>query len=190
MPDLNRPNKIIVHHTGGTDAQPLADSSNATAQDIDAWHKLRWPGFTSRVYKNKKGEFYHTGYHFVIEKNGTIVQCRDIKEEGAHCFGQNKSSIGICLTGNFDLTRPTQQQLDSFTSLFFQITKEYPEIKSSAVFPHRMYATKTCYGKILNNNFFNELLDAQRLSKIEAIKVKIAQLTNQLASLLANRRMK
>lgn len=190
MPGLNRPNKIIVHHTGGTDAQPLADSSKATAQDIDAWHKLRWPGFTSLVYKNDKGKFYHTGYHFVIEKDGKIVPCRAMNEEGAHCIGQNTSSIGVNLAGNFDLTLPTQAQKNSFKKVFKLIQAAYPNITEHDIYPHRRYATKTCYGNNLSDTYFTELLKPTNDEEVlKVLRERIVQLTSQLKSLISKKRM-
>ena len=186
----NNPNKIIVHHTGGSDAQPLSDSSNSTAQDIDSWHKERWPGFTSNLFKNDRGENYHVGYHFVIEKNGKIVQCRDYAEEGAHTYGQNKSSIGICLSGNFDLTLPTKAQEKSFRRLYNTITAMYPHITSNHIFPHRKFSRKTCYGKRLTDSHFSVLVQSPEdtMEYTEHLKMVIAQLTSKLATLLAQKR--
>lgn len=154
---MNKPNKIITHHTGGTDAAPLADSSNATAQDIDSWHKLRWPGFTSKIFKNEKGQFYHIGYHYVIEKNGKVVQSRGHNEEGAHCIGQNSSSIGVCFSGNFDLTLPTKAQEEAWKALFKKIN-EQTGIPASSIYPHRKYASKTCHGRRIPDNHFAVVL--------------------------------
>jgi len=35
---MNRPEVIIVHHSGGTDANPLADTSNQTFEIIKNYH--------------------------------------------------------------------------------------------------------------------------------------------------------
>jgi hypothetical protein len=53
---MNKPTVIITHHFGGTDANPLADSSNATVQDVDSWHKARWPGFISEMIESGVGD--------------------------------------------------------------------------------------------------------------------------------------
>ena len=56
----NTPKWIIVHHTGGVDSDPLADTSHHTAQTAEAWHlKLGWLGL---------------GYHYFIEKTGESGQ--------------------------------------------------------------------------------------------------------------------
>lgn len=187
---LNKPNKVIVHHTGGTDAQPLADTSKHTAEIVDVTHKTRWPGFTSAVFKNKAGEPYHVGYHFVIENTGKVVQCRAYGEEGAHCIGQNASSIGIVLSGNFDATLPTKKQEESFVKLFREIQKAYPNIKDTDIYPHRKFATKSCYGKNLTDNYFTVLLGGAAPQAVTAVPIitQIGMIKSQIAAIVARRR--
>lgn len=156
----NNPTKIIVHHTGGVEDNPKASTAHHTVEDIDAWHKKRWPGFTSNFYKNSQGDFYHVGYHVVIEEDGEIHHTRDYTEEGAHTIGQNTSSIGICLTGNFDVEYPTKEQISSFKEVFKAIHANYPEITVHDVFPHRKYARKSCFGSLLPDDYFSGLLTA------------------------------
>lgn len=197
MSALNNPNKIIVHHFGGTNEDPLADSSNLTTQDVDGWHKARWKGFTTKInaFRNNKGELYHVGYHFVIEKDGTVVQCRGILEEGAHTIGQNTRSIGVVLAGNFDVTMPTIQQRNAFVRVYKEIIKTFPDIEITDVFPHRMYANKTCFGWKLSNSWFTYLLDRRKsvvspedTDVMKELQHQVVQLLTQLYSLLRNKR--
>ncbi len=171
---MNTPTVVITHHTGGTDAQPLADSSFATVADINAWHKLRWPDFISR-----RG--YFVGYHYVITKDGVITQTRDHDEEGAHVIGMNKSSIGVCFAGNFDLTKPTKAQMEAWYKLYSDLLKQYPNIPT---YPHRKYATKTCHGRLLSDDYF--AIEYQRFSLTQ----RINQLKALLTQLLTQRRFK
>ena len=39
------------------------------------------------------------GYHFVIRRDGAVELGRDVKAIGAHAYGLNKYSIGICMVG-------------------------------------------------------------------------------------------
>ena len=39
------------------------------------------------------------GYHWVIDRDGTIMQGRKMTEIGAHVAGHNAGTIGICLIG-------------------------------------------------------------------------------------------
>lgn len=72
-------NEIIVHCS---DTRPDQD---ITAKDIHKWHKKQgWDGI---------------GYHFFIRLDGTIEAGRPINRDGAHCYGHNKKSIGICYAG-------------------------------------------------------------------------------------------
>lgn len=171
---MNTPTVVITHHTGGTDANPLADSSFATAVDINAWHKARWPEFVSR-----RG--LHVGYHYVIEKDGKLTQTRDHDEEGAHVIGMNTKSIGVCFSGNFDLTLPTEAQMKTWNWLYGELLKQYPNIPT---YPHRKYATKTCHGKRLKDDYF--AVNYQ----IFTLKQRVDQLRALLANLITKRRQK
>jgi N-acetyl-anhydromuramyl-L-alanine amidase AmpD len=61
--------------------QPLAKK----VAEIDKWHKQR--GWKS------------IGYHWLIDRDGTVAPGRPENEVGAHVAGHNTGSIGICLIG-------------------------------------------------------------------------------------------
>lgn len=178
----NIPNKIITH--------TAVSFKTHTAQDVDAWHKLRWPGFTSNTFKNEKGEPYHVGYHFVIEWDGRIVQCRDMQEEGAHCIGQNTSSIGVCFMGNGDVHYPSSEQKKAWIELYARISKAYPEINRDRIYPHRKYANKTCHGKLLSDDYYQLALGHVAQPSTKELMEKVVQLQNKLLVLLKGRRMR
>ena len=91
-PRLNIPTKVIWHHSNGVLLFPCAGTQHHNVNIVDNAHRQRWPGFTSQVYKNINGQFYHVGYHLVIDLNKeTITQTRAFYEEGAHCIGMNQS---------------------------------------------------------------------------------------------------
>ena len=167
---LNSPKVIITHHSGGTDANPLADTSNHTVNHINEWHKKQWPDFVSLLG-------YHVGYHYFIDKNGGVTQTRMHSEEGAHTIGMNKSSIGVCFAGNFDVTRPTARQMIAWNKLYKKLRKEYPGIPTR---PHRAYATKSCHGKLLGDNYF-ALSDQSSalLDKAEALVYKLTSIVTR-----------
>lgn len=138
----NEPKWIILHHSGGSDAVPLLDTSNQTFEMIDQYHKERWDGTT----KSSLG--YYCGYHYVIEKSGKVTQARQDLEGGAHTIGMNYSSIGICMIGNFDLTMPSLAQTQALVTLLSKLQGRYI-IPSSKIVPHRTFAKKTCFGNNL-----------------------------------------
>lgn len=139
---------LIIHHSGGTDANPLQDSSNYTVKQCDADHKLR--------FGMKSSLGWYVGYTYFIDKKGVITQTRKDGEEGAHTIGLNSTSIGICLAGNFDATLPTEAQKVALKGLLEKKVKEFNILPSSIV-PHRKFANKTCYGKKLSDTWARDL---------------------------------
>lgn len=155
MPE-NIPKYIIVHHTGGTDKDPLADTSHHTREIVEQYHlSLGWKGI---------------GYHWFIEKNGRVVRGRAEELEGAHTKGFNKSSIGICLAGNFDLTIPTEAQTNALRLLLADVRTRY-KIPLENIVPHREFATKTCYGKRLADDWARKLLEPENINEEMAKKL-------------------
>jgi hypothetical protein len=123
--------KIIIH---------CSDSPFGDAALIDQWHRDRgWDGI---------------GYHYVIMngyvKKGIYDKCNDgviepgrhISKVGAHCFGQNKRSIGICLIGKYKFS--ANQLLESLPALVASLCKEYG-LTANDVYAHSEFNTgKTC----------------------------------------------
>lgn len=103
---LNKIYLIILHHTA---------SASATVEGIHNDHLKRgWAGI---------------GYHFLIQPDGTIDEARPIKYTGSHCAGNNTSSIGIALVGDFRKTKPTDAQIKSLKELIATLKKLVPSIK-------------------------------------------------------------
>lgn len=139
----NQPEYIVVHHTGGSDNNPLADTSHHTATMVEDWHlKKGWDGI---------------GYHYFIEKNGDVWKGRPEHRNGAHCKAVNTKSIGVCLAGNFDFTKPTKQQEKALTKLLIDIKGRH-NILINKIVPHRHFDKKTCYGIKLPNEWARNLV--------------------------------
>lgn len=146
---MNKITHIIIHHFGGTDADPLADTSNQTFEVVNEYHRQKW-NFVSSLG-------YYCGYQYVIEKDGKITQARADTETGAHAIGHNDSSIGIALAGNFDLTMPTQAQIEALKPLINSLRDKYNILLENVV-PHRKFANKTCFGRLLSDDWVIKLL--------------------------------
>ena len=73
--------RIIIHHS--------ATSAKATVEGIRNYHV------------NVRG-WRDIGYHYVIQANGILRLGRPDWMIGAHVKGYNRSSIGICLIGNYE----------------------------------------------------------------------------------------
>ncbi len=152
----NIPVKLIVHHSGGTDANPLADTSSHTAKGMELWHLGKgWEGL---------------GYQYVIHKDGEVWKGRPEHYHGSHTRGHNTKSIGICLSGNFDATLPTKAQVKALKGLLTSLSEKY-KISKENIVPHRTHANKTCYGNKLSDDWARNLLktgndEVSRLKKI------------------------
>lgn len=76
--------------------------------------------------------FISIGYHYVILHDGTIQRGRPIDSVGAHAYGYNNCSLGICLIGGIDSEGNsednfTAKQKESLVGLLTWLTGEYPE---------------------------------------------------------------
>ncbi len=130
LEDLDEVQKIIVHHTSRT--QMNAEECHEFHQKVRGWSGI--------------------GYNFFIEKDGTIVEGRGF-HVGAHAYGHNRNSIGICLTGDFDIELPTSSQFSSFLQLCHHIMRLY-NLEPHQVIGHRELAgvKKSCPGLLFNVN--------------------------------------
>lgn len=96
-----------------------------------------------------------TGYHFIIgnkvvTQDGKVYKGRSTNYVGAHSFGYNKKSLGICLIGNFDSCAPSFKQYRSLIRLIILLKNEY-NIPAKKVLGHRETpgCRKTCPGSLI-----------------------------------------
>ena len=118
----------IILHCSDSDIDSHSDISV-----IDSWHKTR--GFRCRL---ESGEVIHVGYHYFIGKDGNTQTGRPLNKMGAHCKGQNKNSIGICLHG---ATKFGDLQFKSLRNLIIEILVKYP---NCTIHGHNEFSSKTC----------------------------------------------
>jgi len=107
--------ELIVIHCTATPADMFVD-----AKMVDGWHKERG--------------FYDIGYHWLIQRDGTIEEGRPMTRMGAHAAGHNHNSVGIALAGGMtaDMKRPennfTDAQFDNLYGLCSSLIHNYPTI--------------------------------------------------------------
>jgi hypothetical protein len=111
-----------------------------------------------QMHRNKGWD--ELGYHFVIG-NGTDTRDGQIEvgprwpkqKWGAHDKTPgnqyNEHGIGICLVGNFDVSRPSQAQVRSLERLVAYLMKTY-HISADHVLGHGETKATECPGKFLN----------------------------------------
>ncbi|MDA9114023.1 N-acetylmuramoyl-L-alanine amidase [Alphaproteobacteria bacterium] len=97
---------IVIH------CSDTPDTSNLSASDIHKMHLgFGWDGI---------------GYHNVILRNGKVESGRPTYWVGAHTYGYNQNSLGICLIGRNQFT---VQQFESLKNLIVELKREYPIAK-------------------------------------------------------------
>lgn len=118
---------IVIHHAG---------LSQDTDIDVPAIHDMHlgndWAGI---------------GYHFVIHKDGTIEQGRPLQYQGAHAYKNNQYTVGICMTGNYNLAYPPLEQALAVEQLTAALCDMYEiEPADYTIFGHRDLNDTTCPG--------------------------------------------
>jgi N-acetylmuramoyl-L-alanine amidase len=119
----NTPVKAITIHCSASKPGMKVD-----AKVIERWHRERG--------------FFKIGYHYVINRDGTVELGRSLDETGAHVQGFNQGNIGICLVGGLDEKgKPennfTEQQFASLILVIKELLIKYPraEIKGHRDWP-------------------------------------------------------
>ncbi len=77
---------IILHHS---------------ASDIPAHDNIE----VIRHWHTEERGWADIGYHFYITRAGLLQRGRPVDQSGAHCYGENSNSIGICLGGINSFTK-------------------------------------------------------------------------------------
>lgn len=122
--------KRLIWHCSATPAdRPL------TTAEIRRWH----------VEGNKWSDI---GYHGVLHRNGKLDAARPLHKVGAHVFGHNADSVGLCLVGGADSHADdefrrhfTVEQLGMFRTLSLWALES-----GLTVHGHNEFAAKACPG--------------------------------------------
>ena len=120
-------NKVIIH------CSATPEGRDVKTKEIKKWHLSNgWSDI---------------GYHYVIELDGKVVEGRPVELVGAHCFGQNKFSIGVCYIGgmNKSMSKPkdtrTEEQKESIIKLIKKLRGRYGDL---TIHGHNEFSNKAC----------------------------------------------
>jgi len=111
---------LVVHCSDTPDDEPIG------AREIHQMHLgFGWDG---------------VGYHRVINRQGEIQAARPDYWQGAHVYGHNEISLGVCLIGRHAFT---DAQYDSLEHVLRAWLEDYPQ---ASICGHRdfSYTDKTC----------------------------------------------
>lgn len=115
--------KYLFFHTAA------ADIRNVDATRINQWHLDKgWSGI---------------GYHYVIiddrhdtKADGTIEKGRNENKNGAHVYGVNSISLGICCVGHGNKNDFTSAQKVSLVKLLTELAEKY-DVPTENILGHR-----------------------------------------------------
>lgn len=129
--------RIILHH---------ADAKSCSAEDIHRWHLSNgWSG---------------AGYHFLVRKDGTIYRLRPEDKVGAHAYGSNYNSLGICFEGDYMEEDMPEEQKQAGKELVAYLKNKY---NITTVQAHRDVCATSCPG----NKFpFDEIANFEPSNEI------------------------
>ena len=102
-----------------------------TVDDLRRWH----------VEENGWDDI---GYHYFVDLDGAVHECRDTNYQGAHEPKANSMSIAICLEGGYggDDTYPEHQLFALFKHLLHLLRDDFP---NAAVVGHNNFRSdKSC----------------------------------------------
>lgn len=142
-PSVRRKTNQIILHCSAT-----PEGKDFTPEQVHRWHLERG--------------FIGCGYNFIIERDGTILECRPENCVGAHCTNHNSFSVGICYIGGMDENNKnprdtrTVEQKESMYQLVQYLLEKY-HLTLMDVHCHREFANKQCPCFDIND-FRNEYL--------------------------------
>jgi len=139
-----KPRWIVIHHSLSKD-----DSQTRNWDAIRKYH----------LSKGWRDVGYHFGIEYV-EGKLKVLEGRAVGDRGAHAIGFNRSSIGICLVGNFDNVSPSQDQFSALASLCRGLQRDF-DIDRDQVIGHRetydkrnVAREKSCPGELFDMDKF------------------------------------
>lgn len=151
--------RVILHH---------AEASNCTAEDIHRWHLNRgWSG---------------AGYHFLVRKDGTIYRLRPEDTVGAHAYGSNYDSIGICFEGKYMEEDMPEAQIKAGQELVAYLKNKYG---ITTVQRHKDVCATSCPGdrfpfdEIANSKINNEVIPQPQENENKGNVARIQAVLNE-----------
>lgn len=128
---------IIIHATATRAEWMKGASTSAKIAEVKRWH----------VEDRKWSDI---GYHFLIDRDGTVAKGRPIEKVGAHVAGHNTGTVGISLFGGHG-SAESDAFADNFTPAQDAALRQFIADLQERFGPlevtgHNQYAAKACPG--------------------------------------------
>lgn len=132
---MRKINEIIIHCTATRPDWWTGTSAQVKTNEVRNWH-------TSKGWSD-------IGYHYLIDRDGTVVTGRPLDRTGAHVKGHNTGTVGIALFGGFGGSAGdsfadnfTEDQERALLDLIAKLKADHPSI--TKISGHNQYAAKAC----------------------------------------------
>ncbi len=132
---LGNVTRLTVHHAGGkafwnTDAAATYKS----LESIRSGHRSQgWADI---------------GYHFIVDRDGRVLEGRSLRYQGAHVSDNNEQNIGVMALGNFEQQSPSPRQLQALNATLNALCAAY-HLPVHRVYTHRELGKTACPGRNL-----------------------------------------
>ena len=128
---------LIIHCTATRPQWMKASATTTKVATVRRWH-VQGNGWSD------------IGYHYLIDRDGYALAGRPLKRIGAHCRGENRTSIGVALFGGHGASAKdlfhdhfTDQQETALLNRLYFLHHNYGPITVSG---HNEHAAKGCPG--------------------------------------------
>lgn len=128
-----------------------------------------------RIHKNQG--WTCIGYHFYVRKDGSIYRGRREDAVGAHAYGSNTTSIGICAEGNFETDVMSDAQKNAIKELVAYLKNKYG---ITTIKRHKDVNATACPGK---NYPFDEIVNGT----VEAVKENTKTIEEIVSEVIAGK---
>lgn len=131
---MNGINRITVHHDAISAASGMSfDEAARRLESIRRGHVSGSHGWAD------------IGYHFSIDPQGRVWECRPLNLQGAHVSDNNEHNIGVMLMGNFNQHGATNAQLAALDRFVSDQSRVF-RVPISRVYTHRELRPTECPG--------------------------------------------
>ncbi len=149
------PEIIVVHHDG---------------VKIEDWEDPVKRYIADAQYSMKKPYAYGTQYHFMIARNGRVLQGLALNEMTAHCNNDviSRNSVAVCFQGNYEEQDLTLKQREAFLSLLEDLKdKGYKTL----TWHQNIYSATQCPGRNIIDFLTNIKFEKSKITIEEAKKI-------------------
>ncbi len=134
---MRRLTEIIVHCTATRPTWMGNNTTRERAAEVRRWH------MQDRGWRD-------IGYHYLIDRDGTLAHGRPLEQTGAHTIGRNAGTIGVALFGGHG-SSADDKFADNFTpaqdrALRGLIDRLRAQHGFLALSGHNQWAAKACPG--------------------------------------------